>query len=49
MNENPKPNLNIREDNHIKVVINPISSELKIKMKTAFQEVVNKIKEKHLS
>lgn len=49
MNENPKPNLNIRPDQHIKVVINPISSELKLKTKTAFQEVVNKIKEKHLS
>jgi hypothetical protein len=49
MNENPKPNLNIRPDSTIKVDINPISSELKLKTKEAFQEVVNKIKEKHLS
>jgi hypothetical protein len=48
MSENPKPNINIREDNNIKVVINPISSELKLKMKDAFQEIVTKIKEKHL-
>jgi hypothetical protein len=34
---------------HITVEINQISSELHEKVKTAVQEVVNKIKEKHLS
>jgi len=29
--------------------INPISSELKEKCATAFQDVVNRIKDKHLS
>jgi hypothetical protein len=34
---------------HIVVQVNPISDELKVKVKNAVQEVVNKIKEKHLS
>lgn len=33
----------------IKSVVKPIDSSLKIKIAQAFQEVVNKIKEKHLS
>jgi hypothetical protein len=37
-----------RPDVHIKVEVNSISEELKNKVKTAVQEVVNKIKEKHL-
>lgn len=32
----------------IKVVVAPITSELKTKVSTAIQSVVNKIKEKHL-
>jgi hypothetical protein len=32
----------------IKTLIVPINSELKNKVKTAFQQVVTKIKEKHL-
>lgn len=38
-----------RPDNTIKAVIAPLSTELKAKISTAFQEVVTKIKEKHLS
>ena len=37
-----------RPEVHIKVEINPISAELKNKVKIAVQEVVTKIKEKHL-
>ena len=37
-----------RPEVHIKVEINPISEELKNKVKVAVQEVVTKIKEKHL-
>jgi hypothetical protein len=37
-----------RPDQHIKVQVNSISTELKNKVKIAVQEVVNKIKEKHL-
>jgi hypothetical protein len=33
----------------IKAVISPLSTDLKTKISTAFQEVVTKIKEKHLS
>jgi hypothetical protein len=33
----------------VKTNITPISAELKSKIATAFQEVVTKIKEKHLS
>jgi hypothetical protein len=33
----------------IKVVVVPIATELKTKVSTAIQSVVNKIKEKHLS
>ena len=33
----------------IKSTIAPISNELKTKLVTAFQVVINKIKEKHLS
>lgn len=33
----------------IKANITPLSSDLKLKIATAFQVVVNKIKEKHLS
>jgi|LakMenE18May11ns_1017448.scaffolds.fasta_scaffold9125813_2 hypothetical protein len=33
----------------IKAIVAPLSSDLKTKVATAFQEVVNKIKEKHLS
>lgn len=33
----------------IKSNITPVASDLKIKMAAAFQAVVNKIKEKHLS
>jgi hypothetical protein len=38
-----------RPDHTIKVQVNSISSELKNKIKVAVQEVVTKIKEKHLS
>jgi hypothetical protein len=38
-----------RPDKKIKVQVNPISTELKTKVKIAVQEVVTKIKEKHLS
>jgi hypothetical protein len=37
-----------RPDVHIKVQVNAISTELKNKVKVAVQEVVTKIKEKHL-
>jgi hypothetical protein len=37
-----------RPEQHIKVQINSISTELKNKVKTVVQEVVTKIKEKHL-
>jgi hypothetical protein len=37
-----------RPEQHIKVQVNSISTELKNKVKIAVQEVVNKIKEKHL-
>jgi hypothetical protein len=33
----------------IKAIVAPLSNDLKTKVATAFQEVVNKIKEKHLS
>jgi len=33
----------------IKAVVSPLSTDLKTKISTAFQEVVTKIKEKHLS
>ena len=33
----------------IKSTITPITTELKVKVSTAFQMVINKIKEKHLS
>jgi DNA-binding cell septation regulator SpoVG len=33
----------------IKAVIHPISTDLKVKISTAFQEVVTKIKNKHLN
>lgn len=32
----------------IKAIVAPLSNALKIKVATAFQEVVNRIKEKHL-
>lgn len=32
----------------IKVVVTPLSSDLKVKINNAIQVVVNKIKEKHL-
>jgi hypothetical protein len=32
----------------IKPIVAPLSNDLKIKVAAAFQEVVNKIKEKHL-
>jgi len=38
-----------RPNQHIKVQINAISTELKDKVKIAIQSVVNKIKDKHLS
>ncbi len=41
--------IEVREEKQITIVINPIAAELKLKLKTAFQEVVSKIKEKHLS
>jgi hypothetical protein len=37
-----------RPNQHIKVQVNSVSTELKNKVKVAVQEVVNKIKEKHL-
>jgi hypothetical protein len=37
-----------RPDQHIKVQINSLSADLKNKVKIAVQEVVTKIKEKHL-
>jgi hypothetical protein len=37
-----------RPDQHIKVEVNEINAELKNKVKIAVQEVVTKIKEKHL-
>jgi hypothetical protein len=33
----------------IKTIITPVPATLKVKLANAFQEVVNKIKEKHLS
>jgi len=38
-----------RQEQIIYSRINPISSELKEKCATAFQDVVNRIKDKHLS
>jgi hypothetical protein len=38
-----------RPANTIKANITPLSSSLKTKVASAFQSVVNKIKEKHLS
>ena len=32
----------------IKTIVAPISNDLKVKVATAFQAVVNRIKEKHL-
>jgi len=37
-----------RPNQHIKVQINALSADLKNKVKIAVQEVVTKIKEKHL-
>ena len=37
-----------RPEQHIKVQVNSISTELKNKVNIAVQEVVTKIKEKHL-
>lgn len=37
-----------RPDTVIKPVIAPLSTDIKTKISTAFQEVVTKIKEKHL-
>jgi|688.fasta_scaffold233344_3 hypothetical protein len=37
-----------RPNQHIKVQINSLSTDLKNKVKVAVQEVVTKIKEKHL-
>ena len=34
---------------HVTIQVNQISDDLKVKVKTAIQEVVNRIKEKHLS
>lgn len=33
----------------IKAIVAPLSNDLKIKVKTAFQTVVNSIKDKHLN
>jgi hypothetical protein len=38
-----------RPNQTIKVIISPITNDLKVKAATAFQEVVTKIKQKHLS
>jgi hypothetical protein len=38
-----------RPNQHVKIEINPVSSDVKLKIKTAFQEVINAIKDKHLS
>ena len=38
-----------RPNNTIKGIISPVSTSLKVKMASAMQVVVNKIKEKHLS
>lgn len=38
-----------RPANTIKANITPLTSDLKLKIASAFQEVVNKIKERHLS
>jgi hypothetical protein len=45
MNTNTKIH---RQPNVIKTDITPLSTELKVKIKSAVEEVVNKIKEKHL-
>jgi hypothetical protein len=47
MSELPLPKLE-RPDQHIKVQINSLSTDLKNKVKVAVQQVVTKIKEKHL-
>lgn len=33
----------------IKAIVNPISTDIKLKISTAFQSFVNKVKDKHLS
>lgn len=38
-----------RPNQHIKIEVNPVSQDVKLKVKTAFQEVINAIKVKHLS
>lgn len=38
-----------RPANVVKANITPLTSDLKLKIALAFQEVVNKIKERHLS
>jgi hypothetical protein len=48
MSKTPKTRIN-RPITVIKSVINPLSNDLKGKLSTAFQEVVSKIKDKHLS
>jgi hypothetical protein len=47
MSQLPLPKLE-RPNQHIKTQINSLSTELKNKVKVAVQEVVTKIKEKHL-
>jgi hypothetical protein len=45
----PQNNRVERPSQTIKSIITPLSSDLKVKIANAFQVVVNKIKEKHLS
>jgi hypothetical protein len=47
-NESPSSRVE-RPDSTIKRLITPLSSDLKIKINTAITQVINKIKEKHLS
>lgn len=38
-----------RPNQHITIQVNPISTELKDKIKLAFLDVITKLKDKHLS
>lgn len=45
----PEKTVVIRPNQHITVEVNPISTQLKDKVKLAFLDVITKLKDKHLS
>lgn len=49
MSNNNTENIRVeRPDNTIKKIVNPLTNDTKVKITSAIQTVVNKIKEKHL-